>query len=330
MYHEACHLGSPHHFFHQVGPDIHLETKGIFYLPDVQPEHRERLFKNFPSKRCNQFSIGKFRFLSFSILLFLIIRVNDMRFPANLEAFINGKDGLKIASSDPSASKEIVEETSKEEQDPPGKPEFVSSSPPRSTSPCTICPLCSISFPQEVITFRNEYLRKMIIAGAWRARSKMLWSWRGRRSHHCQLPHLWPGTAGEDKENHIIEKLLWFCQLFIPPGWGSCAACSYLCSSNFWQLIVFAFHTIQIFTCDILSISYVLYLTMLWKRTVLAKQPKETFSYSCDLNSRIRIAFKLSPAVTLCLPSGFAVEHLNWFSLTKFEYQICFLWLWLW
>ena len=159
MYHEACHLGSPHHFFHQVGPDIHLETKGIFYLPDVQPEHRERLFKNFPSKRCNQFSIGKFRFLSFSILLFLIIRVNDMRFPANLEAFINGKDGLKIASSDPSASKEIVEETSKEEQDPPGKPEFVSSSPPRSTSPCTICPLCSISFPQEVITFRirNEY-----------------------------------------------------------------------------------------------------------------------------------------------------------------------------
>ena len=46
------------HLPDQVGPDIHLETEGRFHLPDIQPEHRERLFKNFPSKRCNNFLIS--------------------------------------------------------------------------------------------------------------------------------------------------------------------------------------------------------------------------------------------------------------------------------
>ena len=33
--------------FFKVGPDIHLEYQGRFYLPDIQPEHLERVFKNF-------------------------------------------------------------------------------------------------------------------------------------------------------------------------------------------------------------------------------------------------------------------------------------------
>merc|ERR1712183_821633 len=36
--------GEPVTFF-KVGPDIHLESKGRFYLPDIQPEHMERVFK---------------------------------------------------------------------------------------------------------------------------------------------------------------------------------------------------------------------------------------------------------------------------------------------
>ena len=34
--------------FFKVGPDVHLEYQGRFYLPDIQPEHLERVFKSFP------------------------------------------------------------------------------------------------------------------------------------------------------------------------------------------------------------------------------------------------------------------------------------------
>ena len=30
-----------------VGPDIHLEYQGRFYLPDIQPENLKCVFKNF-------------------------------------------------------------------------------------------------------------------------------------------------------------------------------------------------------------------------------------------------------------------------------------------
>ena len=30
-----------------VGPDIHLEYQGMFYLPDIQPENLKCVFKNF-------------------------------------------------------------------------------------------------------------------------------------------------------------------------------------------------------------------------------------------------------------------------------------------
>jgi len=123
--------------FYKVGPDIHLETEGRFHLPEVQPEHRERLFKNFSPRR-----------------------VNDMSYPAGLEAFFASKDGLKIQSPapGPSETKVIaregsdVKETSQEPTGSPGKSGVeskASSSPQRSASPCTSCPLCSRSFPIE-------------------------------------------------------------------------------------------------------------------------------------------------------------------------------------
>jgi len=117
--------------FYKVGPDIHLETKGSFHLPEVQPEHRERLFKNFPPER-----------------------VNDMSFPANLEAFFAAKDGLKVQSPGLSSpvSKAIVEKETLQPTGSTGNPHDearASSSPPRSASPCTACPLCSKSFPLE-------------------------------------------------------------------------------------------------------------------------------------------------------------------------------------
>jgi len=36
--------------FYKVGPDIHLEYGGRFYLPDIQDEHLNRVFKNFAPK----------------------------------------------------------------------------------------------------------------------------------------------------------------------------------------------------------------------------------------------------------------------------------------
>merc|ERR1719480_390362 len=39
--------------FFKVGPDIHLEYQGRFYLPDIQPEHLERVFKQFKPGQVN-------------------------------------------------------------------------------------------------------------------------------------------------------------------------------------------------------------------------------------------------------------------------------------
>lgn len=196
------------HLTHQVGPDIHLETEGRFHLPEVQPEHRERLFKNFSPRRCNHFLIPMIWFpFSRTHVSFSYFRVNDMSYPAGLEAFFASKDGLKIQSPvpGPSETKVIaregsdVKETSQEPTGSPGKSGVeskASSSPQRSASPCTSCPLCSRSFPIEVkANFCWEFLWALVEnPGAWRARSKMLWRWRGR--HNRQLSHLWPGTAG--------------------------------------------------------------------------------------------------------------------------------------
>merc|ERR1712098_705545 len=38
--------GTPVTFF-KVGPDIHLEYQGRFYLPDIETEHLDRVFKNY-------------------------------------------------------------------------------------------------------------------------------------------------------------------------------------------------------------------------------------------------------------------------------------------
>ena len=84
-----------------------------------------------------------------------------MSYPAGLEAFFASKDGLKIQSPapGPSETKVIaregsdVKETSQEPTGSPGKSGVeskASSSPQRSASPCTSCPLCSRSFPIEV------------------------------------------------------------------------------------------------------------------------------------------------------------------------------------
>jgi len=121
--------------FYKVGPDIHLETLGEFHLPDVQPEHRQRLFKNFPAAR-----------------------VDDMSYPTSLEDFFAKKEGLLIKSPGPSTSKE-KEAKKSEKKKTPRKRESVevkqglesrASSPVlRSASPCTSCPLCSRTFPLE-------------------------------------------------------------------------------------------------------------------------------------------------------------------------------------
>ena len=37
--------------FYKVGPDVHLEYQGRFYLPDIEPEHLERVFKNFSGEK---------------------------------------------------------------------------------------------------------------------------------------------------------------------------------------------------------------------------------------------------------------------------------------
>ena len=40
--------------FFKVGPDVHLEYQGRFFLPDILPEHLERVFKNFNPEQINK------------------------------------------------------------------------------------------------------------------------------------------------------------------------------------------------------------------------------------------------------------------------------------
>ena len=85
-----------------------------------------------------------------------------MRFPANLEAFFAAKDGLKTQSQEsvPSGSKATAENgTEEKETFQAGGSTDDEVKPPRSASPCTSCPLCSKSFPLEVIV--NCMLRVM-------------------------------------------------------------------------------------------------------------------------------------------------------------------------
>ena len=42
--------------FFKVGPDVHLEYQGRFFLPDILPEHLERVFKNFKPEQINKTS----------------------------------------------------------------------------------------------------------------------------------------------------------------------------------------------------------------------------------------------------------------------------------
>ena len=80
-----------------------------------------------------------------------------MRYPANLEAFFAAKEGLKVQSQEsaPSDLKATAEKGSDEKETlkPSNRDEEVKASnpPPRSVSPCTSCPLCSKSFPLEVM-----------------------------------------------------------------------------------------------------------------------------------------------------------------------------------
>ena len=94
-----------------------------------------------------------------------------MRFPANLEAFFASKEGLKIqtqesAPPDPKAT--AGKESDEKEALQPGIASASTSatvspdegvSPPRSASPCTSCPLCSKSFPLEVMVHKL-YVKK--------------------------------------------------------------------------------------------------------------------------------------------------------------------------
>ena len=75
-----------------------------------------------------------------------------MSFPAGLEAFFASKDGLKVQSPvpGPSETKATVRVGSDEKEAHDGEAK-ASSPPQRSASPCTSCPMCSRSFPIEVM-----------------------------------------------------------------------------------------------------------------------------------------------------------------------------------
>ena len=90
-----------------------------------------------------------------------------MRFPANLEAFFASKEGLKIQSQEsapPDPKATAGKESDEKEALQPGIASASASpdegvSPPRSASPCTSCPLCSKSFPLEVMVHKL-YVKK--------------------------------------------------------------------------------------------------------------------------------------------------------------------------
>ena len=84
--------------FFKVGPDVHLEYQGRFYLPDIQPEHLERVFKSFPPHQ-----------------------VKSSKFPSNLDSL------LKMSSSGSGSVKSNIKDVNKD-------PEKHSDSKDRNTS----------------------------------------------------------------------------------------------------------------------------------------------------------------------------------------------------
>ena len=109
--------------FFKVGPDIHLEYGARFYLPDIQPEHLGRVFKNFKPSQ-----------------------VHNMHFPPNLEQLLSlsSKNQIKESSENPSTdpvsqkSSQLTPEappvstlTTDAPEEPPGRGQ---------------CPLCQGSF----------------------------------------------------------------------------------------------------------------------------------------------------------------------------------------
>ena len=84
--------------FFKVGPDVHLEYQGRFYLPDIQPEHLERVFKSFSPHQ-----------------------VKSSKFPSNLDSL------LKMSSSGSGSVKSDIKDVNKD-------PEKHSDSKDRNTS----------------------------------------------------------------------------------------------------------------------------------------------------------------------------------------------------
>jgi len=117
--------GEPVTFF-KVGPDIHLESKGRFYLPDIQPEHMERVFKNFSSKE-----------------------VIKSTFPDNLDKLLKmGGSSNNLESSKPDSEKKVVKSGVFDDIPSPHKPtkqsKASSTSPPSNQGQC---PICSTTLP---------------------------------------------------------------------------------------------------------------------------------------------------------------------------------------
>ena len=102
--------------FFKVGPDTHLEYQDRFYLPDIQPEHLERVFKNFkPSE------------------------INCCDFPSNLETLLQltSKNQIQDTPKDHKSDQIPSKSSSK-------KSEAKTVAPERGQ-----CPLCEASFSLE-------------------------------------------------------------------------------------------------------------------------------------------------------------------------------------
>ena len=107
--------GVPVTFF-KVGPDVHLEYQGRFYLPDIEPEHLERVFKNFSGEK-----------------------VLSDKFPDDLDGLLKMSSKVQVDDAKP------VEEKLKSPQ--PKSEEPVSAGDPDDRGERGECPLCQQSFP---------------------------------------------------------------------------------------------------------------------------------------------------------------------------------------
>jgi len=119
--------GEPVTFF-KVGRDIHLEFNGRFYLPDIQEEHMERVFKNFSPKE-----------------------VSKRTYPENLDKLLKlgaGDIADTVQSSSKPEKEKKVAKSDMFNSPPPLKKEKAMTAIP--TSPAKEegeCPICAISLP---------------------------------------------------------------------------------------------------------------------------------------------------------------------------------------